>query len=200
MGLPGVGALQEERVAFVATIDDLTDDEFEAGATLCSEWAPRDVLAHLMGIDTALHRYVLAAGNVRKANRHMVERARQQPRSRLMNRARHWVSRPPPPTTQVMAAFLVGDVVMHHQDVLRGLGRTRELTDAACTAIYREGLTLGPARWIRHRAVPIDGGFAFGFGQPVSGTREALALWLAGRDGIDRELDFEGFLNVGATT
>jgi uncharacterized protein (TIGR03083 family) len=194
--LPGVGELRDERTAFVATMDDLTDAEFDDGATLCTEWAPRDVLAHLMGIDTASHRYLLAGGNVGRANRRMVEQARTQPRGRIMNRARHWAQRPPPPTTQLMAAFLVGDVVMHHQDVLRGLGRSRELSARAREAIYREGLTLGPARWIKHRVEPVDGGFPFGFGRRVTGTCEALALWLAGRDGVEPELRFEGFLTV----
>jgi len=196
LGLPGVDLLRDEREAFVAMVDELTDAEFETGATLCTEWAPRDVLAHLMGVDTSLLRYARAVGNIGKANRQIVERARAQPRVRLMTRARHWAKGSPPPTTQVAAAFLVGDVVMHHQDVVRGLGRTRELSDEARSAIFLEGLVLGPGRWIRHRVEPVDGGFAFGFGPNVSGTCEAVALWLAGRDGIEPELRFEGFLNV----
>ena len=198
MALPGVDVLRAEREAFVATLDELTDDEFERGATLCTQWAPRDVLAHLMGIDLALTSYVFALGNTAKANGRIVDRARAQPRRRLMHRARHWAHRAPPPTTQFMALFLVGDVVMHHQDVLRPLGRRRSLSREARDAIFREGLTLGPTRWIHHRVEPVDGGFGFGFGPRVSGSCEALALWLAGREGVDRELHFEGFLNVVA--
>ena len=34
------------------------------------------------------------------------------------------------------------------------------------------------------------GGFTIGHGRTVRGTTEAIALWLAGRKGVDAELQF----------
>jgi len=45
----GVDELCRERTAFLGTVEPLGDDDFENGTTLCDGWAPRDVLAHLVG-------------------------------------------------------------------------------------------------------------------------------------------------------
>ena len=92
------------------------------------------------------------------------------------------------------AHFLIGDVSMHHQDVLRGLGRTRELPTLAAGALFREGVVLSTGtkrNLLRHKVIPsTPGGFTIGRGRTVRGTTEALGLWLAGRRGIDAELTF----------
>lgn len=41
--------LRRERTRFLETVSELTDDEFDHAPTLCADWAPRDVLAHLIG-------------------------------------------------------------------------------------------------------------------------------------------------------
>ena len=74
MRFPGEQDLLDERAAVLVTLASLTDDEFESGPTLCAEWAPRDVLAHLMGIDGSLGEYVRAKGNIARANAEIVER------------------------------------------------------------------------------------------------------------------------------
>jgi uncharacterized protein (TIGR03083 family) len=189
MGLPGVDDLLVERELLIETFESLTDAEFESGPTLCLEWAPRDVLAHVIGLDSSVHRYVLAGFQVDKANAAIVAAGRRQTRPRLMARARHWAARPAP-LSRAAAAFLLGDLAVHHQDVVRGLGRTRELPEASAAAILREGVVLGGKRLLTHRVEPTDGGRPLGRGTRVRGTREALGLWLAGRAGIDHELQF----------
>lgn len=189
MELPGAQVLRQERAAVIETFEDLTDEEFEQGSTLCEEWAPRDVLAHLMGIDSALVEYVKAKGNIGAANAAIVAKARPMSRDRLMNRARHWADKPAP-LTLLSANFLLGDLFMHHQDVLRGLGRTREVPEAGRAAMMREGMVLGAKKLVSFRVEPTDGGFSLGRGTTVRGPREALALWLAGRAGLEDELEF----------
>src|SRR5690349_21933791 len=104
MALPGEDDLRAERRAFVDTLASLTDEEFESGPTLCTEWAPRDVLAHLMGVDTGLVEYVKAAGNIGKGNAAIVAKARAMSRDRIMNRATHWAAKPAP-LTRVASIF-----------------------------------------------------------------------------------------------
>jgi uncharacterized protein (TIGR03083 family) len=189
MMLPGEADLRAERRAVVETMSSLSDDELDHGETLCTAWAPRDVLAHLISIDEAPQEYVRAAGNIRAANARMVARYRDLPRADLLERARRWADEPAT-ASRAIALFLLGDTVVHHQDVLRGLGRSRELPVYARDAMLREGLVLGGRRLLTWRVVPVDGGRAMGRGRVVQGTSEALALWLAGRAGLEDELTF----------
>lgn len=191
--IPGDDDLRAERFAILATLDELTDEEFDHGTTLCEGWSPRDVLAHLMGVDSSLHEYVKAKGNINAANEAIVERARSQPRDRIMHRARHWAEKPAP-LTRVAALFYLGDTAVHHQDILRGLGRSREVPPACRAAILREGVVLGGRKLLDHRVEPTDGGRAMGrakgSGTTVRGTSEVLGLWLTGRVGLEDELEF----------
>lgn len=189
MAFPAEAELRDERQAVVATLESLTDDEFESGTTLCEEWAPRDILAHLMGLDFGLLEYAKAPGQIAKANGAIVDKARAMSRSRLMNRARNWADKPAP-LTRVMAVFFLGDLAVHHQDILRGLGRTRDVPDACRHAIMREGLVLGARKLLTFRVEPTDDGRSIGRGTVVRGTSEALGLWLTGRAGLEDELEF----------
>jgi uncharacterized protein (TIGR03083 family) len=189
MRFPGEQDLLDERAAVVATVEALTDEEFERGTTLCEAWSPRDVMAHLIGVDRGLPDYARTFGNIRKANAAIVEQWRNLPRAEVMDQSRTWAASPPV-TTRGAALFLLGDTAVHHQDILRGLGRTRDVPGPARAAILREGVVLGPHRLLRYRVVPDDGGRAMGRGQVVRGSSEALGLWLTGRKGLESELTF----------
>lgn len=189
MMLPGERALREERDALVATMHSLSREQFEHGPTLCEGWSPRDVLAHVMGVDTQMLQYFRAGGWINTGNELIVRTARSRSADDLLAAAEAWVSRPAP-WTRVAAALLLGDNAIHHQDVLRAVGWTREIPEASKAAILREGALLGARRLVGHRVEPTDGGRALGRGIPVHGTREALGMWLAGRDGIESDLGF----------
>jgi uncharacterized protein (TIGR03083 family) len=190
VSFPGEHAYRAERAAFVGTIESLTDEEFESAKTLCQGWAPRDVLAHLIGIDDEMGAYVRAGGRISTANDRIVARYRSRSRDELQERARRWAVAPARLVRPLSWQFL-GDVAVHHQDVLRPLARTRELPEAVRAAILREGAMLGIKKLPRHRIEPTDGGRAFGRGRRVRGTSEALGMWRAGRAGIEPELDFD---------
>jgi uncharacterized protein (TIGR03083 family) len=186
---PGEGAYRAERQAFLATVESLTADEFEHGLTLCAGWAPRDVLGHLLGIDEAPAEYVKAAGNINKGNARIVERMRAKSRDELLERTRRWAERPAT-LSLTLSYALLGDLAVHHQDVLRGLGRTREVPPESAKAILREGTIFGVGKLRSHRVVPNDVGRARGRGREVRGTAEALGMWLAGRESVASELVF----------
>lgn len=186
---PGEKDYRAERRALLATMESLTPEEFENGTTLCAEWAPRDVLAHLIGIDEAVGEYVKAAGRVNAANARIVARMKGLSREELLDRAREWAEKPAL-LARTASWGLLGDLAVHHQDVLRGLGRTREVPEASARAILREGLLFGAKRLSRYRLVPTDGGRRIGRGQVVRGTTEQLGMWLAGRHSVATELVF----------
>jgi len=196
MNLLGVEELRSERLAFLATIRSLRDDEFERGRTLCADWTPRDVLAHLVGTNE-LHQYALRGLRVNAVNAMLVERRRGLSRAQLTATGEQWAAHPTV-AHRMTARFLIGDVCMHHQDVLRGLGRPHDVPDFVAAAILREGaiLSTGTRRNLLHyRVVPTTPGVRpLGRGIEVHGTAEALGLWLAGRRGIEPELEFEGSL------
>jgi uncharacterized protein (TIGR03083 family) len=186
---PGEKDYRAERRAVLATMESLTREEFESGATLCEGWAPRDVLGHLIGIDEAPLEYVKAAGNVTKGNARIVERMRNLSSDELLARARTWAERPAWTSIAVSYALL-GDVAMHHQDVLRGLGRHRDVPPPSARAILREGTVLGVTKLKDYRVEATDTGRKVGRGRVVRGTAEALGLWLAGRRSVESELVF----------
>lgn len=191
MRFPGEQALREERRQIVATLAALPDDQFNHGPTLCTDWTPRDILAHLLGTDADLAVYVKRLGNIPRANDEIVARYRELAPERLMELARDWASRPAL-TSRSSALFLLGDAAMHHQDILRGQGRNRRVPDPSANAILREALVVlgGARKLLRYRVEPTDGGVAMGRGETVRGTREALGMWLGGRTGIESDLEF----------
>ncbi|MFI9005849.1 maleylpyruvate isomerase family mycothiol-dependent enzyme [Actinosynnema sp. NPDC053489] len=194
--LPLERELRAERRRLVATLDRLPDDAFESGRTLCAGWSPRDVLGHLLAVDDFAASYLPHGPFLHAANREQVERARRLPRSRLMARARTWADRPSL-SSRIGAVITLGDLAVHHQDIVRGLGLRRDLPATVPTFILREGALLSlrtNLRVLRYRVVPTDGHPELGIRLPrareVLGTREALGMWLAGRDSVTDELVF----------
>lgn len=181
-GGSSVPALIAERQAFLDTVASLDDAHFTDGPTLCAGWAPRDVFAHVLGEETHLGAYLRAGGAVNRANARIVAAHRGLTRAELMRRGAVWAARPSR-TSRIAAGFLLGDLVVHHQDVLQPLGRTRDIPEPARRAMLREGSVLGVTRLRRYRVEPTDlAGAARGRGTVLTGTAEALAMWLAGRD------------------
>ncbi len=187
MDFPGERALLAERTELVATLAGLSDDEFDHGPTLCAGWSPRDILAHLVGLEDDGFEYVRHLGRISRANAAIVERWRAVPRSEMAARADRFATTLAP-MVRASATFLLGDTAVHHQDILRGLGLEREIPRASRAAILREGVVLGGYKLLRTRVEPTDGGRALGRGRVVRGTTEALGLWLAGRQGLEDEL------------
>src|SRR3978361_2201718 len=120
VSFPGESALRAERTAFVDTLSGLTDAEFDSAPTLCDAWTPRDVLAHVVGIDDSVGTYVRAAGRVGPDNARRGgatagggRPARGWSRAELLDRARRWAATPAAHVRPV-ATFLLGDLGVHH--------------------------------------------------------------------------------------
>lgn len=192
MNVFGVQQLRTERLAFLATITSLSEEEFESGPTLCRSWAPRDVLAHLIGTSDLLL-YARHGLRVNDANAEAVDSMRRLSRAELTARGANWAEHPTV-AHRLTARFYLGDVCVHHQDVLRGLGRAHDVPDFVAAAIFREGVILSTGtrrNLMRYRVEPTTPGVRpLGRGIRVRGSAEAIGLWLGGRKGIEDELDF----------
>ena len=121
MRLPHEDDLRRERSRFMDTIETLTDDEFAHGTTLCEGWTPRDVLAHLIGIDDAAGYANPRALTINRGNARAVEAAAGLSREELT--ARGWAAAQDPPAVSRACSWLfAGDVAVHHLDLsLSGL-------------------------------------------------------------------------------
>ena len=90
-----------------------------------------------------------------------------------------------------MGAQMVREVASKTSDIA-GDGTTTATILAQ--AIFREGVILSTGtkrNLLRYRVEPTTrGGRTLGRGKRVRGTSEAIGLWLAGRRGLDAELDF----------
>jgi uncharacterized protein (TIGR03083 family) len=197
MPLPLDQELRAERRRLITTLDSLSDEEFTSGTTLCEKWAPRDILGHLLAVDDPARSYLPFGPFLHTANRAQITRARRLPRETLMDRARVWAEQPSL-TSRLGGVVALGDLAVHHQDIVRGLGLVRDLPDAIPTYILWDGALLSAItnlRILRYRVVPTDGYPRLGRptvtgGAEIHGTREALGLWLAGRDALSEELVF----------
>jgi uncharacterized protein (TIGR03083 family) len=184
--------IRAERNAVVDTIDSLSDTEFNSAPTLCTEWAPRDVLAHLIGTGR-VGQCLRTPWRVHSTNASVVAISRDSSRAGLIAAGRAWADIAGK-LNRVIASALIGDVAMHHQDVLRGLGRVRDLPSGIESALFLEGIMLSVQsrhpRLLRYRVVPTNGaGTAVGRGAEVRGTSEALGMWLGGR-AVEHDLEF----------
>src|SRR5699024_6570701 len=173
------------RRALVETMTELTDEEFDRGATLCEGWSPRDVLGHVLGT-AEIGPYVRAPWRMHRINADAAAAARTRDRGELLAAARTWAELPTR-TDRILGPVLMGDVAMHHQDVLRGLGRTRQVPPAEEAAIYYEGVALKAQKFQpvlqRYRVEPVNGiGRVIGRGTRGRGTGGALGLGLGGRE------------------
>ncbi|MBT2385289.1 maleylpyruvate isomerase family mycothiol-dependent enzyme [Streptomyces sp. ISL-11] len=197
LNLPFESELRAERFRLLDTLEGLTGDEFNTGRTLCVGWAPRDVLGHLIGVDRLVQSYLPHGPCVNAANQAHVDWARRLPPEELIRMARDWAAAPAL-TSRLCAVIVLGDLAIHHQDIVRGLGRTRDIPGPIATSIYRDGLMLSlllNRRALRFSPVPTDSLLLSALprlpGLPkVYGTREALGMWLAGRDTVKSELWF----------
>lgn len=189
MKFPGEVDLLAERVALVATLRSLTTEELDSGVTLCDGWAPRDIFAHLVGLEDRGAQYLRYPGLINKANGSIVQSYRSKSHEELWERAERFTTHIAP-FVRASAFMLLGDTAVHHQDILRGLGRTRVVPGPSAAAILREGSLLGMRKLLTNRVEPNDGGRPRGRGRRVRGTTEALGMWLAGRRGIEEELEF----------
>jgi uncharacterized protein (TIGR03083 family) len=190
---PGEDALRRERTRLMETIESLTDDEFENGRTLCAGWAPRDILAHVVGIDSYLTYFKPSGLTINRGNAVMIRNGRDLSRAELTERGWSATKQPSLDGRAMAWMFNTGDCAMHHQDILRGLGKPHDVSPETAAALFHEGKVWRflNAKPMRNRVIPTTpGGSPWGRGPEVRGTTEALALWMAGREGIASELEF----------
>jgi uncharacterized protein (TIGR03083 family) len=185
----------DERRDLVAFLRTLSDDEWET-ASLCEGWRVRDVVAHVSYDAMSKPAYLLAALSgvlgPDRANARLVDADRQTPTSALTDKLETSVGRGLVATLAPKLAL--ADVVVHHQDIRRPLGKAREVPkDRILIVLDHPDPFTSPRRRMRGlRFVATDVGWSTGDGPEVRGKGEAIALAMAGRPVVLDELEGDG--------
>jgi len=187
--------LAEERRDLVTFLRTLSDDDWEA-PSLCEGWRVRDVVAHVSYDAMSTAAYVAVAIqcglNADRMNARLVDAARVKPTSELVDEFATSVGRGHFATLAPKLAL--ADVVVHHQDIRRPLGRPRAVPEERIRVVldHPDPFTAARKRARGIRFVATDLAWSSGDGMDVRGTAEALALAMAGRPVVLDELEGEG--------
>lgn len=198
----GMALAARARIDFADMIEGLSDDQLRS-PTLCSDWTPHHMAAHLVTfIDVPLPKFMLtmikSRGNADAAFDTMAQELAERPIDDLVNSLRSNASKgakmpgfPP--------ALTVTDTVVHMQDVRRALGiegavdpeLLRNVLEFLTTSkksklmLEKKGLLDG----LRLEATDLD--WSHGEGALVSGPAESLIMAAMRRPTLD-ELTGDG--------
>ncbi|MEV4165846.1 maleylpyruvate isomerase family mycothiol-dependent enzyme [Nonomuraea dietziae] len=191
--------IHAERAALAADLATLTDGQW-ATPSLCEGLTVREVLAHLTaGARLGPVRWL--AGVVRcrfDFDRQVVMRLAEQlgaSPAETLERFRGAVTSRTKPPLPVVA--MLGETVVHGEDIRRPLGIRREhpiatLTRLAEYYVGSDQVVLAKGRVRGLRLAADDGPFARGSGPSVTGSTLALIMAMTGRAGYHDELSGDG--------
>ncbi|MPY59143.1 maleylpyruvate isomerase family mycothiol-dependent enzyme [Streptomyces spongiae] len=188
-----------ERTALAADLADLTDEQW-ATSSLCTELTVREVLAHLTAA-ASLNSLRWLAGVLRcrfdfdkQVAMRLAEQLGATPAETLERFRRVVLSTTKPP---LPAIALLGETIVHGEDIRRplGIGREYPIEMVTLLAEYYQGsdlVVVAKGRIGGLRLVADDGPFATGSGPLVSGTTLALVMAMTGRSTYCDDLEGDG--------
>jgi uncharacterized protein (TIGR03083 family) len=185
----------DERRDLVSLLRTLSDEEWQA-PSLCEGWRVRDVIAHLVYDTIPLWQYlgVMARSgfSTDRTNNRLVDSERATPTSDLVDRLERSVGHGT--LARLAPAVALADVLVHHQDIRRPLGRTRSIPEPRLLSVLnRPDPFAFPWRHTRGlRLVATDVDWRKGDGPEVRGTGEAIVLATSGRPVVLDELTGDG--------
>jgi uncharacterized protein (TIGR03083 family) len=185
----------DERRDLVTLLRTLSDEEWQA-PSLCDGWRVRDVAAHVLYdvIPTWQYLAILVKGrfSVDRINNRLVDREQETPTSQLVDRLESSIGRGA--LARLAPATALADVVVHHQDIRRPLGRPRCIPEERLVSVLNHpdpfALPWRHTRGLRFVATDVD--WSNGRGPEVRGTGEAIVLATVGRPVVLDELTGDG--------
>lgn len=193
-------ALIAERRSFLATLETLTDEEWDH-ASLCDGWRIRDVAAHAslaatISLRTAIVGILRNRGDYDRWMGGYARALGDRPVAEILASARFAAgsTKQPPAAKPAQSAI---DVFVHHHDVLVPLGRTVPSDPARLRWMADGVVAIGrPLGWgtrvkdLRLIATDID--WHYGTGPEVHGPAAAIILAACGRDALHDQLSGDG--------
>lgn len=183
--------IHAERAALAATLAEITADEW-AHDTLCPGWTVHDIAAHVISNPQIGWGRMggLMARNLGRGYNTMIFRevkrlgARETRESILSDFDRFATSTRHVPTTTAVEPLI--DALLHHQDIVRPLGRAHDMPpEAAAVAadrVRRLAPLMGTRKLLRSvRLVATDVDWTRGDGPTISGPMQELLMLSSGR-------------------
>jgi uncharacterized protein (TIGR03083 family) len=181
--------IADARTDLADYLENLSEEDWDA-PSLCRQWRVRDVVGHLVQattkirVDVIIKRLVHNGFNVNKTIANAAKEDGAKPPAQLLKELRAGInSQIRPPTTSVPS--LLGDVVVHTQDIRRALGSPGTIPEARLrvTLDHMRGVgTLGNKKRIAGLTLrATDIAWSCGSGPEVSGPGEALLMAMCGR-------------------
>ncbi|TMR07425.1 maleylpyruvate isomerase family mycothiol-dependent enzyme [Actinomadura soli] len=190
---------RDERADLAAFLETLTPEQWEA-PSLCEGWRVRDVVAHMisyedLGVRDLAGRLAKGRFTLNRTNAVGVADSGALTPDELLAMLRKRLQ-PTGPTAGFSGLIALTDGVIHHQDIRRPLGRSREIPAErlllALRGALKSPLIGGFWRGRGVRLVATDLDWSRGSGPDVRGPAEALLMAIAGRRGIVQELSGPG--------
>jgi uncharacterized protein (TIGR03083 family) len=191
--------IHAERAALAADLEQLTEQRW-ATPSLCDQLSVREVLAH-MTAGASLNPVRWMAGVIRcrfdfdrQVAMRLAEHLGATPAETLARFRQVITSTTKAP---VPTAAMLGETIVHAQDIRRPLGIERDYPIKTLTILadYYRGSDQPVSTRTRARGLQLaatDGPFTAGAGPRVSGTNLALIMAMAGRAAYCEELDGDG--------
>ncbi|GAA3494658.1 maleylpyruvate isomerase family mycothiol-dependent enzyme [Streptomyces prasinosporus] len=191
--------IRAERAALAADLEDLTAEQWET-PSLCAGLTVREVLAHLTA-GASLNAVRWLTGVIRcrfdfdkQVAMRLAEQLGTTPAETLERFRRIVPSRTKPP---LPAVAMLGETIVHAQDIRRPLGIRRDCPVETVTQVaeYYRGsdlVVVAKGRTGGLRLVADDGPFTAGSGALVSGPTLALTMAMTGRATYCDDLDGDG--------
>jgi uncharacterized protein (TIGR03083 family) len=188
-----------ERRDLADLLATLTPEQW-AAPTLCTEWSVRDVAAHLVSYEDfgtldLLRRGAATARRPWRLNELVLAEYDDLGPEEVLARVRRFV-RPTGTTAQLGGRIGLTDGVVHHQDIRRGLGLSREVPAERLLVALDFAVWAPPlrgawrARGIRLVATDLD--WSRGSGPEAAGPAEAVLMAMAGRGPAANDLTGPG--------
>jgi len=189
----------DERADLADFLDTLSPQQWDA-PTLCQRWRVHDVVAHLISYDDLdtrglLRRFTRGRLNPDRANAVGVAEFNTRTSQELLAYLKEHLDPHGLPAGFGGRIALV-DGLIHHQDIRRPLGETRDIPPERMLPALSFALIAPPIRgfWRARglRLVATDLDWSGGRGRLVQGPAEALLMAIAGRRGATEQLSGPG--------
>ena len=189
----------DERADLADLLGTLTEAQWNV-RSLCERWRVRDVVAHMISYDdltvaAGVRLFLRGRLHLDRINEIGVSEAGSLTTEQLLDRFRNHLQ-PAALTNGFKGAIGLVDAVIHHQDIRRPLGLSRQVPEerlrfALDFAVRSPAL---PARRLTRglRLVATDIAWSSGRGPEVRGPAESVLMAVTGRPGICGELTGDG--------
>jgi uncharacterized protein (TIGR03083 family) len=195
--------IRNERVALIADLENLTDEQWST-QSLCSAWSVRDVLAHMtttakMTPGRFIGKFAGTGFQFNAMNQKGVNEELGTTPADTLSAFKAVLDRTTSPPGPIDA--MVGEVVIHSQDIRRPLGIAHTFQPEAVTLVgdfvIRGNLLLGGKRratGLTLAATDVD--WTRGAGPAVNGPLASIILALTGRKAALSDLSGDGLATL----